>query len=270
MGKPWANYHLEMQLLQDALKLARRDRGVVSNYTPGSNIGSNGGTMLWWAPLKLRHWPVSQACETSTPAKQKLNSNCCWYFWKSEIVPLRHRMPGGGSTFGDGAIRWLSPLGREELVIALSASAEKLAAMWCNGARQGLLSALDYKIGCAILLPNTTRRRRRRNKVVNVAIIDRQLLLLSTMFVHRVKGSCLHLLDNITYHVMHYTCVPSCMCPFMLASCIYQVRLMYLISNCVVRRSCAIKQDLEIEAFILPPYLSYPTKSSCFMFVSLL
>lgn len=46
MGKPWANYHLEMQLLQDALKLARRDRGVVSNYTSGSNIGSNGGTML--------------------------------------------------------------------------------------------------------------------------------------------------------------------------------------------------------------------------------
>ena len=189
MGKPWANYHLEMQLLQDALKLARRDRGVVSNYTPGSNIGSNGGTMLWWAPLKLRHWPVSQACETSTLAKQKLNSNCCWYFWKSEIVPLRHRMPGGGSTFGDGAIRWLSPLGREELVIALSASAEKLAAMWCNGARQGLLSALDYKRGCAILLPNTTRRRG-RNKVVNVAIIDRQLLLLSIMFVHRVKRIC--------------------------------------------------------------------------------
>jgi len=46
MGKPWANYHLEMQLLQDALKLARRDRGVVSNYTSGSNIGNNGGTML--------------------------------------------------------------------------------------------------------------------------------------------------------------------------------------------------------------------------------
>ena len=41
------------------------------------------------------------------------------------------------------------------------------------------------------------------------------------------------------------------MCPFMLASCIYQVRLMYLISNCVVRRSCAIKQDLEIEKFFL-------------------
>jgi len=34
------------------------------------------------------------------------------------------------------------------------------------------LSALDYKRGCAILLPNTTRRRRKRNKVVNVAIID--------------------------------------------------------------------------------------------------
>jgi len=43
MGKPWGNYHLEMQLLQDALKLARRDRGVMSNYT---NIGKGGGTRL--------------------------------------------------------------------------------------------------------------------------------------------------------------------------------------------------------------------------------
>jgi hypothetical protein len=43
MGKPWGNYHLEMQLLQDALKLARRDRGVMSSYT---NIGKGGGTML--------------------------------------------------------------------------------------------------------------------------------------------------------------------------------------------------------------------------------
>lgn len=42
MGKPWANYHLEMQLLQDALKLARRDRGVMSTYT---SIGG-GGTRL--------------------------------------------------------------------------------------------------------------------------------------------------------------------------------------------------------------------------------
>jgi len=42
MGKPWANYHLEMQLLQDALKLCRRDRGVMSSY---SSIGS-GGTRL--------------------------------------------------------------------------------------------------------------------------------------------------------------------------------------------------------------------------------
>jgi len=43
MGKPWGNYHLELQLLQDALKLARRDRGVMSSYT---NIGEKGGTML--------------------------------------------------------------------------------------------------------------------------------------------------------------------------------------------------------------------------------
>lgn len=42
MGQPWANYHLEMQLLQDALKLCRRDRGVMSSY---SSIGS-GGTRL--------------------------------------------------------------------------------------------------------------------------------------------------------------------------------------------------------------------------------
>jgi len=43
MGKPWGNYHLELQLLQDALKLARRDRGVMSSYT---NVGKGGGTML--------------------------------------------------------------------------------------------------------------------------------------------------------------------------------------------------------------------------------
>ena len=41
----------------------------------------------------------------------------------------------------------------------------------------------------------------------------------------------------------------------MLASCIYQVRLMYLISNCVVRRSCAIKQDLENQAFFAPLFI---------------
>merc|ERR1719427_136570 len=49
MGKPWSNYHLEMQLLQDALKLVRRDRMVMtssgtgqSNYT---DLG-NGVTMI--------------------------------------------------------------------------------------------------------------------------------------------------------------------------------------------------------------------------------
>jgi len=31
IGKPWANYHLEMQLLQDALKLVRRDRTVLAS-----------------------------------------------------------------------------------------------------------------------------------------------------------------------------------------------------------------------------------------------
>jgi len=31
MGKPWINYHLELQLLQDALKLVRRDRTLVGN-----------------------------------------------------------------------------------------------------------------------------------------------------------------------------------------------------------------------------------------------
>ena len=47
---------------------------------------------------------------------------------------------------------------------------------------------------------------------------------------------------------------------------------MYLISNCVVRRSCAIKQDLEIEEFFSPLYLfealTIQSKSSCFMFVN--
>jgi len=44
IGKPWANYHLEMQLLQDALKLARRDRGVMSTYNSIGNAGQ--GTSL--------------------------------------------------------------------------------------------------------------------------------------------------------------------------------------------------------------------------------
>jgi len=47
------------------------------------------------------------------------------------------------------------------------------------------------------------------------------------------------------------------MCAFMYVSvyaCISQVRLMYLISNCVVHRSCAIKQDLEIEMYFLSIY----------------
>merc|ERR1711978_872138 len=38
IGKPWANYHLEMQLLQDALKLVRRDRTVISTTTTTSSI----------------------------------------------------------------------------------------------------------------------------------------------------------------------------------------------------------------------------------------
>jgi len=50
MGKPWVNYHLEMQLLQDALKLVRRDRTVMSNSQGGSQPNytdlGNGVTML--------------------------------------------------------------------------------------------------------------------------------------------------------------------------------------------------------------------------------
>jgi len=42
MGQPWANYQLEMQLLQDALKVVRRDRSVTPNFT---NLG-NGVTRL--------------------------------------------------------------------------------------------------------------------------------------------------------------------------------------------------------------------------------
>jgi len=41
MGKPWVNYHLELQLLQDALKLVRRDRTIVGNS--GSSFSELGG-----------------------------------------------------------------------------------------------------------------------------------------------------------------------------------------------------------------------------------
>jgi len=37
MGKPWANYHLEHQLLQDALKLVRRDRTLLTTTTTNGN-----------------------------------------------------------------------------------------------------------------------------------------------------------------------------------------------------------------------------------------
>lgn len=43
MGKPWDNYHLEMQLLQDALKLVRRDRTAFIGCNNG--VG-NGYTMI--------------------------------------------------------------------------------------------------------------------------------------------------------------------------------------------------------------------------------
>jgi len=49
MGKPWVNYHLEMQLLQDALKLVRRDRTVMNSLGGGqpnyTDLG-NGVTMI--------------------------------------------------------------------------------------------------------------------------------------------------------------------------------------------------------------------------------
>lgn len=49
MGKPWSNYHLEMQLLQDALKLVRRDRTVMTSSGAGqpnfTDLG-NGVTMI--------------------------------------------------------------------------------------------------------------------------------------------------------------------------------------------------------------------------------
>jgi len=43
MGKPWLNYHLEMQLLQDALKLVRRDR---TNFAGTNNGLGNGFTII--------------------------------------------------------------------------------------------------------------------------------------------------------------------------------------------------------------------------------
>jgi len=45
MGKPWLNYHLEMQLLQDALKLVRRDR---TNFAGTNNGLGNGFTIIWF------------------------------------------------------------------------------------------------------------------------------------------------------------------------------------------------------------------------------
>lgn len=42
MGKPWDHYHLELQLLQDALRLARRDRTLVS----GTSGMANGLTLI--------------------------------------------------------------------------------------------------------------------------------------------------------------------------------------------------------------------------------
>jgi len=44
MGKPWTNYHLELQLLQDALKLVRRDRTSLGHWTGVTN--GNGLTMV--------------------------------------------------------------------------------------------------------------------------------------------------------------------------------------------------------------------------------
>ena len=137
----------------------------------------------------LGHWPLSQGCETSIPAKQiefklllvlsKKVKSCLCITGCLVVVVLLDLVPSGDRHHW-GESWWLH---------YLQVLRDELAAMWCNGARQGLLSALDYKRGCAILLPNTTRRRG-RNKVVNVAIIDRQLLLLSIMFVHRVKRIC--------------------------------------------------------------------------------
>jgi len=50
IGKPWANYHLEMQLLQDALKLVRRDRTVMSSSSNPTQANfqdvGNGITMI--------------------------------------------------------------------------------------------------------------------------------------------------------------------------------------------------------------------------------
>merc|ERR1712029_113488 len=51
IGKPWGNYHLEMQLLQDALKLVRRDKSnqvSIQNLTATANFreAGNGVTMI--------------------------------------------------------------------------------------------------------------------------------------------------------------------------------------------------------------------------------
>ena len=139
-------------------------------------------------------------------------------------------------------------------VIVLLSSAERLAARWCKGARQGLLSALDNKRGCAILLPNT-RRRRRRNKVVTW-----QLSTVGCFYYQSCsKRRKLHLLAFLRWNIMsacgrgEWQVTGSsmwikhafsfvCLC----ANSAFTVRdsCVYLISKCVVCRSCAIKQDL--------------------------
>ena len=139
-------------------------------------------------------------------------------------------------------------------VIVLLSSAERLAASWCKGARQGLLSALDNKRGCAILLPNT-RRRRRRNKVVTW-----QLSTVGCFYYQSCsKRRKLHLLAFLRWNIMsacglgEWQVTGSSMWikhafsfVFLCANSAFTVRdsCVYLISKCVVCRSCAIKQDL--------------------------
>ena len=142
-------------------------RGGIGGLSPTTHQGQ---TLAATAALcfdSLLSWICGYeewSIHTSQTENEVTESSCCW---KSEFVPLHHRMLGGGNTWEMVPLGDYHHLGRR-LVIGLSACAERLAAMWCIGARQGLLSALDYKRGCAILLPNTTRRRRkRRNKVVN-------------------------------------------------------------------------------------------------------
>ena len=164
-------------------------------------------------------------------------------FTSGALQFLQHWMDG---LFGNGA-KWGGD------VIVLLASAERLAARWCKGARQGLLSALDNKRGCAILLPNT--RRRRRNKVVTW-----QLSTVGCFYYQSCsKRSKLHLLAFLRWNIMsacgrgEWQVTGSslwikhafsfvCLC----ANSAFTVRdsCMYLISKCVVCRSCAIKQDL--------------------------